>query len=147
MKKCETPCKVETVRMSFEPTRQQISFLVLDALSMKRTIDENLAYLKRISAAQIWFVSVAKHKAALTPNRTNSPLAAKGWIKDRLKTVVMAPCPKIGNFWKKLLMWRQEIDDFAQYNMLFPHSSRQRRHYHTFIPRKTFIKIEYTLVS
>ena len=33
-----------------------------------------------------------------------SNLTAKAWIKKRLKTVVMASCPNIAKFWKRLLI-------------------------------------------
>ena len=99
-----TLCEVETVRMNFQPTEQQMSSLVLATLNIKSTIDEKLGYSKKNSAAQKWFIFVAKHIAVMTQNQTKSNLAAKAWIKERLETVEVAPCPNIAKFWKRLLM-------------------------------------------
>ena len=47
-KKSGNLCKVKTVRMIFQLSQQQISTLVLAALSKRSSIDENLAYSKKI---------------------------------------------------------------------------------------------------
>ena len=81
MNKSGTLCEVETVRMNCQPTQQQMSSLVLAALSIRSTIDENLGYSKKNTAAQKRFVCVAKRIAIMTNNQTNSNLAAKAWKK------------------------------------------------------------------
>ena len=56
----------------FQPIQQQVSVLVLAALSIRSTIDETLACSKKNSVARKRFVCVAKHIAATTLNQTNS---------------------------------------------------------------------------
>ena len=51
-KKSGTLSEMEIVRKKFELTQQQISSVVLAALSKTSTIDENLGYSKKKSAAQ-----------------------------------------------------------------------------------------------
>ena len=51
-KKSGTLCEEETVRINFQPTQQQTPALVLAAVRIRGTTDENPAYLKRKSAAQ-----------------------------------------------------------------------------------------------
>ena len=146
-KKSGTLCEVKTVGMNFQPTQQKISSLVLAVLSIRSTIDHYLAFSKKNSAAQKWFVCVTKHIAVINLNLTFSNLAARVWKDERLKTVVIVPCVNFAKFWKKnFSMYRQQIEVFAQYNMLLPHMSKRRRDCHTFIPKKTISKIKYTLV-
>ena len=145
-KKGGTLYELETVRMHFQPNQQQISSLVLSALSIRSTIVENLAYSKKISAAQKWFVCVAKKITVKTHKQTNTNLAAKSWIKELLKTVVMVPCTNIARFWKNSLIYHQPIEVFIKYNMLSPHMSKQRKSCYTFIPKEKFNKAENTLV-
>ena len=76
-KKKERNEKKESVRMKFQPTQQQISSLVLAALSIRSTIDESQSYSKKNSAAQKCFVCVAEHNAVTILNQTNSSSAAK----------------------------------------------------------------------
>ena len=104
MKKERKFCEVETARKNIQPTEHQLYSLLLVALSKGSTIDENLAYLKKNSAAKKWFVCVAKHIAVKTHNQSNSKVSGKAWIRQRLRTVVMAVCPNIAKFWKRLLM-------------------------------------------
>ena len=92
--------------MSFQPTQQQIRSLVLAALSIRSTINENQAYSKKNSVAQIRFVCVAEHTALMIHNQTNSNSAAQASIEERFKTVVMVPCPNIARFRKTLIMFR-----------------------------------------
>ena len=120
--------------------------LVLAALSIRSTIDENMGYSKKNSAAQNWFVCVAKNIIVTGLNQISSSLAATAWMKELLKTVVMFLCPNIARFWKTILMQRQQVEIFAQYNMVMPHMIKQRRDCHTFIRKETFSKIEYALV-
>ena len=98
-----TLCEVETVRMILQPTQQQFSSLVLPPLSKKKTIDEELGYSKKNSAAQKGFASVARHIVAMTHKQTNSNLAAKAWMKERFTAVVMAPCPNINKVLKEVV--------------------------------------------
>ena len=65
----------------------------------KILIDENLAYSKKKSAAQKWFVCVAKHIATTILNHTNSILVAQVGLKERLRTVMMVPCPQISQIY------------------------------------------------
>ena len=102
-KKSWTLYELETVRMNFQQTQQQFS-LVLAALSIKRTIEENQANSKKNSAAHNWFVCVTKQTSVMIHTQTNSTLATKAWIEERLKTVVMVPCPNIAKFRRRLLM-------------------------------------------
>ena len=140
-------CEMETIRMNFQPTEQQIFSLVLAKLRITSKTDENLGYSKRNSLAQKWFVCVRKHIATLTQNQTNSNLAGKACKKELLKTVVMAPCPNIAKFWKLLLMYRQQVEVFAQYNMLEPHFRKQRKDFQSFNSKEMFKKMEPTFVS
>ena len=48
----------------------------------------------------------------------------------------MAPCPNTAKFWKKFLMQHQQIEVFAQWNMLQPHISKQRRNHQTLSSEK-----------
>ena len=84
--------------MNFELTKQQISH-VIAALSIRSKIDDNVGYSNKNSAAQNWFACVAKHIANMTQYRTTSTLAAKPRKKERLKIVVMVPCPSTAKFW------------------------------------------------
>ena len=61
----------------FSANSTTIFSLVLAALSIRSTIDENLGYSKKNYAAQKRFACVAKNIAVMTHNQTNSNLAAK----------------------------------------------------------------------
>ena len=54
--------------MNFQPTQQQVSSIVLAALTIRSTIDEKLACSKTNTAAQQGFDCVAK---SMTHNRNN----------------------------------------------------------------------------
>ena len=131
-----TLSEVETLRMVFQPVQQQISSLVVYALSRKSTIDENVAYSKKNSAHQNWFVGEAKHFAVTTLSQTKTTLAAKFWKKERLETVVMDPCPNMAKFWKRLLLQHQQVEISANYNMLLPRMSKQRSDSHNLSRKK-----------
>ena len=101
-KKSETPCEMGIVGMSFQLTEQQISSFVLAALSIRSTIEENLSYSKKNSAAQKWFVCVAKHIAPKTHNHLIK-FSSKSLKKERLKTVVMDTCLSIARILEEVV--------------------------------------------
>ena len=55
------------------------------------------------------------------------------------------PSPKFAMVWEKLVMYRQQLEVSAQYNMLFPQMSEHRRDCRTFIPEEMLNKMEYTI--
>ena len=111
----------------------------------KSTLDEKLAYLKKNSATQSWFVCVATillHDTQSNKFKFNS----KRWIKECLEAVVIDQCPKNAKIWGRLSIKHQQIEVLAKNNMLLPHMSKQRRDCQTFIPLEMFNKMEYKLV-
>ena len=120
-----TLCELHTVALTFKVFHQQIFFLDFAELSVWNTINENLISSRENSAARNWFVCVAKLTVIMTLNETISNLAAKAWIKKRWKALVTGPCPSIPKFWKKRLWQRQQIGISAQWNILWPHLSKQ----------------------
>ena len=142
-----TLCEVEIVRMILQPTQQQFSSLVLPPLSKKKTIDEELGYWKKNSAAQKGFASVAKHIAAMTHKQTNSNLAAKAWMKERFKAVVMAPCPNINKVLKEVVNVTSTNRCFRTIQHAVASYIWANKKCHSFIRKETFNKIDYTLLS
>ena len=53
---------------------------------------------KEDSVVEKWFVCVAKHIVDMTHSQAKSILAARPWLMERLKTVVIVPCPNIAKF-------------------------------------------------
>ena len=89
-----TLCEVETVRMNFQSSQQQISCLVLAALSRRSTKQENLDFSKKNSAAQKLFVRVAKHTAVMTHFQNIFKFSSKCLINRTIEDSFDGPMSK-----------------------------------------------------
>ena len=79
-------CKTETVKMIFQPCQQQLSSLVLAALTIRNTTMRTLSFKGQFRCRTV--ICVANLSAVMTLNQT-STLAAIGSIKKRLNNVVL----------------------------------------------------------
>ena len=71
---------------------------------------------------------------------------SKGLNKRTLEDSGDERMSKYRKFWKRLSTQRQQVEIFAQYNMLLPHMCEQRTERLTFIPEEMLSKVEHTLV-
>ena len=84
MKKKSALCKMETVRMNFQPTQQELSSLVFAALSISGTIDKDAELIKEKFCCTEMICLCSETHCCYDIQSSNSKLAAKA-LKKRLK--------------------------------------------------------------